>query len=937
MKKLFTFLCFMIVAFAAFAQGNITGKLIDAETDEPLIGASVLIEGTSVGTVSDFDGNFVLNNVAAGTYMLIVSYIGYDDVKMETTVTTGDVNIGTVSCGSDAIGLSEVKVVASYAETRKTPVAVSNISSEEIELKVGNQEFPEILKSTPSVYATKSGGGFGDARINIRGFDQTNIAVMINGIPVNDMENGRVFWSNWAGLADVTKNLQVQRGLGASKLAINSVGGTMNIITRTTDQKEGGSVFSTVGNDGYLKYGATVSTGRTEDGWAFTFSGSRTTGDGYVDATWINAWSYFGSIAKEIGDKHQLVFTAIGAPQRHGQRTFAGRLGSDYISDFEFDGPTDTPEQIEAYDEAFSDFIKDRKADDYLNGEGRGNITYNSDYGYKNGEIFTMRENFYHKPQLALNHYWDISPSTFLATSAYYSVGRGGGTGDRGTINGNEYFLLPKTDNGLVPIDDIVSWNQGNNVDGFGVPGNIRNEFGLIAGEDNGIIRRSSMNEHNWIGVLSTLTHDLTDNLKLLGGLDLRHYRGIHYRKVDNLLGNDAWLGNVRRNLTITNTDFNYVEIDLNGDGITENEEKGRLVLEDTGNFTIDDDDGKIHYDNDGIVGWQGAFAQLEYSQDKFTVFGAGSVSNTSYKREDRFNYPVGDEDRVSDTYNFLGYNGKAGANLNITDQINVFLNGGYYSRAPMFDAVFFNFNNEDINEDAPNEKVIAGEGGVGYNTKKGSINLNAYYTNWQDRTLNQRFTNDLGRQELFNIRGIDALHTGLEIEIAAYPTKGLTLKAMASVGNWEWKNDVSAEIFNDDNDLIGVVDVFANNLKVGDAAQTTLYGSIGYDFDFGLGLDLEVFAYDDLYANFDLSDKDDPDATEEENQPLKLPSYQVANAGLTYSFKFLNTQGRIRLNVNNVFDELYIAEALDNDTLAGARGYFGFGRTWNAGVKFTF
>jgi len=233
----------MVFALAAFAQGNITGKLIDAETDEPLIGASVLIEGTSTGTVSDFDGNFVLNNVAAGTYTLIVSYIGYDDVKMDATVTNGDVNVGSIACGSDAIGLSEVKVVASYAENRKTPVAVSNISSEEIELKVGNQEFPEILKSTPSVYATKSGGGFGDARINIRGFDQTNIAVMINGIPVNDMENGRVFWSNWAGLADVTKMTQIQRGLGASKLAINSVGGTINIITKTTDQKQGGSEF----------------------------------------------------------------------------------------------------------------------------------------------------------------------------------------------------------------------------------------------------------------------------------------------------------------------------------------------------------------------------------------------------------------------------------------------------------------------------------------------------------------------------------------------------------------------------------------------------------------------------------------------------------------------------------------------------------------------
>ena len=933
----------MVFTVAAFAQGNITGKLIDAETDEPLIGASVLIDGTSTGTVSDFDGNFVLNNVAAGNYTLIVSYIGYDDVKMDATVGSGDINVGTIACGSDAIGLSEVKVVASYAENRKTPVAVSNISSEEIELKVGNQEFPEILKSTPSVYATKSGGGFGDARINIRGFDQTNIAVMINGIPVNDMENGRVFWSNWAGLADVTKMTQIQRGLGASKLAINSVGGTINIITKTTDQKQGGSVFSTVGNNGYLKYGATVSTGRTEKGWALTLSGSRTTGDGYVDATWINAWSYFGSIAKEINDKHQLVFTVIGAPQRHGQRTFAGKLGEDYVP-FEYDGPTDTPEEIADYNDAFADFIKDKKANDYRNNEGVGNITYNSDYGYLNGEIFTMRENFYHKPQMALNHYWDMNPRTFLATSAYYSTGRGGGTGDRGTIGGNEYFRLPKTDNGLVPVDDIVSWNKGNDVNGFGVPGNIDTEYGKLASENNGIIRRASMNEHNWLGVLSTLTHDFSDNLKLLGGVDVRHYRGLHYRRVDNLLGTDAWVGNIKRNRTLSPDDIGFVSIDLDqsiGTDSTDIEpssvEQGRLVVEDKGNFTIKNEDGKIHYDNDGIVGWQGAFIQLEYSQDKFTVFGAGSVSNTSYKREDRFNYTEDDPNRVSDSYNFLGYNAKAGANFNITDQFNIFLNGGYYSKAPSFDAVFYNFNNVDINEDAINEKVIAGEGGVGYNTSKGGINLNAYYTNWQDRTLNTRFTQSDGSNGIANIQGIDALHTGLELEIAAYPVKGLALKAMASVGNWEWKNDVVADIFDEDNNPAGRTEVYADGLKVGDAAQTTLYGSVGYTFGFGLGLDIEVFAYDNLYADFDPTSRDDIDATDAEKQPLKLPAYQIANAGLTYNFKLFNTEGRFRLNVNNLFDELYIAEAQDRSELAETRGYFGFGRTWNAGFKFTF
>lgn len=95
--------------------------------------------------------------------------------------------------------------VADIAKDRKTPVAVSTIKEAQIQERIGNQELPELLNTTPSVYATKSGGGFGDSKINIRGFAQENIAVMVNGVPVNDMESGAVYWSNWAGLSLFTQ------------------------------------------------------------------------------------------------------------------------------------------------------------------------------------------------------------------------------------------------------------------------------------------------------------------------------------------------------------------------------------------------------------------------------------------------------------------------------------------------------------------------------------------------------------------------------------------------------------------------------------------------------------------------------------------------------------------------------------------------------------
>ena len=151
--------------------------------------------------------------------------------------------MGPITLQSSTIGLSEANVIASVAIDRETPVAVSTLDAKTIQEQLGDKELVETLNITPGVYATKSGGGFGDSRINIRGFDQRNVAVLINGIPVNDMENGWVYWSNWAGLGDAVNTMQVQRGLGASKLAINSVGGTLNIITKATDMKKGGSLM----------------------------------------------------------------------------------------------------------------------------------------------------------------------------------------------------------------------------------------------------------------------------------------------------------------------------------------------------------------------------------------------------------------------------------------------------------------------------------------------------------------------------------------------------------------------------------------------------------------------------------------------------------------------------------------------------------------------
>ncbi|MBR6539313.1 MAG: carboxypeptidase-like regulatory domain-containing protein, partial [Bacteroides sp.] len=390
-----------VFAIDAMAQTTVKGQLVDAETNEPLVAATVVVEGTSTGCVTDFDGYFT-QEVANGV-TLVFKYVGYKDLKKKITAQGKVVELGQVKMESDAVMLKDVVITSSVAVARKTPVALSTVGPLFIEEKLGSQEFPEILKSTPGVYATKDGGGYGDSKINLRGFKNDNIAVMINGVPMNGMENQKVYWSNWSGLSDVTRHMQVQRGLGAAKVASPAVGGSINVITKGTEAKRGGFVSYGMGNDGYNKLLFSVSSGLSENGWAFTLLGGKTWGDGYVQGTQFEGYNWFASIAKRFNDNHQLSLTAFGAPQWHNQRNNQNGLT-----------------------------IKEwQRVQDYM-GE-KSAYRYNATHGYRKGQVYNSSRNAYHKPQISLNHLWQIDGKSSLSTAVYMSIGRGNGysgTGD---------------------------------------------------------------------------------------------------------------------------------------------------------------------------------------------------------------------------------------------------------------------------------------------------------------------------------------------------------------------------------------------------------------------------------------------------------------------------------------------------------------------------
>ncbi|HEY5589751.1 MAG TPA: TonB-dependent receptor, partial [Paludibacter sp.] len=711
MKKVISFFVVLMIAQLSFSQGLVKGIVVDKSTNEALVGVSVYNPASGVGVSSGLDGSFAFK-LPAGKQELTVSYIGY--ATQTILVSAGNPNLGNIALESETIGLKDVTVTSSVAIRRKTPVALSVISPVFIETKLGTQEFPEILKSTPGIYATKQGGGYGDSRVNLRGFEAPNIAVMINGVPMNDMEWGGIYWSNWGALSDVTRSMQVQRGLGASKVAAPSLGGSINVVTRSTDAIKGGSVSYGIGNDGYSKIGFAVSTGLTKDNWAITLLGSKTVSNGYIQGTEYEAYSYFINISKKINDAQQLSFTAFSAPQWHNQRNSGDKL-------------TIAQWQLQPL-----------------------KYKYNASYGFDmNGQRKLSSYNYYNKPQISLNHFWTIDEKSSLSTAVYLSLGDGGGWGGQGytsTDRTNWYGSTGGTPNGYDANGNIIP-NGFRNADGTFNYGHIYdlNKPGISNPNGSQMIMSTAINKHIWYGALSTFNTKIGQNIDFYGGLDLRYYKGTHTNVITDLYGGNFFIDITSQRPLLSNTAW----------------KTNKLVVGDV-----------VYRDYDGFVASEGVFGQAEYNKDGLSSFVSASASNTSNWRYDRFYYDAAYA--RSKTANFLGYSIKGGANYNINSNHNVFANIGIISRAPFFSGGAFlqSTTSNELNPNAVNEKAFSAELGYGFRSKYFTANLNVYRTNWIDKTLVRAINANLQNSLVANMQGVNALHQGIELDFVAKPVK---------------------------------------------------------------------------------------------------------------------------------------------------------------------
>ena len=843
------------------------------------MGAKIILS-PDLKTRTDIDGKYELNNVPFGKYQMSVTNSIGDTFFFDIVIDKIEITNNIVLKG--AIELEEVKVTANIVTDRKTPIAVTRISAQKIAEELGSRDIPMLLNSTPGVYATQSGGGDGDSRINVRGFDQRNIGVLIDGVPVNDMENGWVYWSNWFGLDNITSTVQIQRGLGVTKLAIPSVGGTMNIVTQGLGGKKGFNFKQEYGTGNLLRSSLTYNSGMFKNGFGITSSISYKQTDGWVYGTPSQGEFYYLKVQKKM-KKHLFSLSGFMAPQHHGQRSFNQTVQYwDSKSAAELGIPLDSNATMD-----------------------RG-FRYNQHWGYvtRDGkqEIMNERLNYFNKPQITFKDFWTVNSKLSVSLIGYLSIGRGGGTKlSNSTINTNA--------DGQINWDGIIKSNQ------------IKTGFGGVEKPNTDLafsptllkssqILISSINNHYWAGFLGQANYKYSEKMKISGGIDYRYYKGSHYQEVYDLLGGDYFINNV-------NPDNNNANKMLKkGDKLAIN---------------------SYNTNRDALVNWVGSFGQAEYAGTRWTIFVNVSGVANSYKGVDYFQKQVlnvGDtilRIGVNDSINYQGqlytsqsaglkyfetgwkllFGGtiKSGASFQLTEKSTVFVNLGYLSRTPQFSNVIDN-NTNTFFQEIVNEKISAIEGGYTYSNNNFGLNLNGYYTNWKNKPFPNGVSlpdpKDPTTQIYVNINGMDALHYGGEIDMAYKFSKKLSADLMFSIGNWTWQSSKTITL----PDLDYTLTFDAKGVHVGDAAQTSFAGSIRYEPFKNVFIKIQGQFFDRYYSQFNPFTLT---GTNGGREAWKIPAYGLLNVFAGYKFKAKKFDVLCNGSITNLLNNMYISEATSN------------------------
>ena len=879
MKKFITtLLLFFGIILSTVAQNVIKGVVVDSEKNTQLKGVAINVKKNTANTITNENGVFILQNLTNGSYVLEISFKGYETQNFPVELSGSTVDLGNILLYEDLSEEEDLSTVTlTDDELNDDTSAADNISG--------------LLQASRDIYLRTAAFEFSSSFFRIRGLDSENGKVLINGIEMNKLYNGRPQWSNWGGLNDVLRNQEFSNGLRASDYTFGGILGSTNINVRPSEQRTGTRISYASSNRSYTHRAmATHSTGLSEDGWAFTVAASRREGrEGFVDGTLYNATSFFGSVEKKFNDKHSLTFTSITALNRRGKSA---------------------PQTQEVFD---------------LRG-----IQYNSYWGTQNGKIRNSRIKEVSEPILMLNHYWDINETTSLNTNASYQTGKIGNSridnngtkvdGEALDGEGNPYIINLGASNpdptyyqklpsyglrqGYSNIYEIqqnfvndgqLNWNSLYNAN---ANANNNGNSSYVLYEDR--------NDDTQFTINTILNKDISDNFKLNAKVQYTQLTSKNFAEIIDLLGGTG-----------------YLDADSFADTFDEKQNNllNPLFIAGVGdvfkyNFNL--------YSNvvDG-------FLQGQFKFNKVDFYLAASISNTSHQRDGLFQNGGFTESSYgkSEELNFTNYGTKGGMTYKISGRHIFDINAGYLTKAPNLRNSFSNSReNNNTVENLTSEKVLSADASYIYRGPFLQAKLTGYYTKIQDATeISFFFADGIGGdntafvQEILS--GIDKKHFGAEFGVEAQVTPTIKLKAAGNFGQYTYDNNPNLYLTTENNTrsqdagfIDGRKDFGASNLKNYKlaAGPQTAY-SVGFEYrdpDYWFVSATANF-FDNVYVDIAPLTRtsnfaDDGGIPRQLLQQERFDNYMVVNMIGGKSWKIGNQYISLFASIGNIFDTKY-------------------------------
>ncbi|MBL7805887.1 MAG: TonB-dependent receptor [Saprospiraceae bacterium] len=792
----------LLLALPVWAQkATLRGRVTDAEDAHPLANVSVVLAQTGLFAATDGDGNYVLENVPEGRFLLVVSTTGYLPADQNVELKSGQE--------------SQVNITLRRDPTNNAG-EIPTVTLDEAEAETeGAGEVANLLHASRDVYQNIANFGWGFFRFRERGYESEHFPLFLNGVSINDPETGIAFFGEFGGLNDVLRQRETVIGIEASDFAFNTVGGATRLDTRASVQRKQIRATYALSNRTYnQRVMLTASTGLMPGGWAVSVSGShRWAEEAWYDGTFFDAYSYFVSVDKKFGSTHSLNLTVLGAPSRRGRNT-------------------DTFQEM--YDLA-------------------GTTRYNPSWGYWNGEKRNANVTHSHQPIALLRYDYTPSRRLGMTLTAYGQAGERGQTRldwfDSNNPNPDYYRRLPSTypdsasqadwaqmlrDNESLRQIDWVNIYQGNTngldsqVDAEGIPGNV------VTGNRSTTILADFREDSREAGFNGIARYNLSDRVTLNGGANYLWYEGKNFKVAEDMLGGD----------------FIVDKNPFADEGLQDNDVR-------TPNNIIREGD-RFGWDYDENIRRAGGWLQTQVNLRKFNFFVGGEYNylkfwRTGYMQNSRaVNNSLGDSDILS----FNTWGAKAGVTYKINGRNYVYANGYYGTRPPQFRDVFLSprtRNSVLANPEA--SEVQSVEGGYVLRAPRVRARLTGYATQFTNETealiLFGQVANVFGTEVR---RGVDHLHTGIEAAVEWKATAALTLSAATNLGYYRYNSRPEVSFYEDNTNLAAFENytVYQEGFLVPRTPQTAASAAVRYEGKKFWFATLTFNWVDDMWYDFD-------------------------------------------------------------------------------------